>query len=67
MGERSLEIYLMHAMVYISLRNKKYLWLKNEFLWVVLTLALSIALAWVCNLLNKKISFFLKNGRRKSE
>lgn len=65
LGERSLEIYLMHAMVYISLRNKKYLWLKNEFLWVVLTLALSIALAWVCNLLNKKISFFLKNGRRK--
>lgn len=66
LGGLSLEIYLLHAMVYISLRNRKYLWVENEFLWVVLTIVITIALAWASNLLNKKISSVLKNGRRKT-
>ena len=59
LGGISLEIYLIHGLVYTVLRSNV-LWVKSEVIWVVLTIAISIALAYPMNLFNKQIAKLIK-------
>ena len=59
LGGISLEIYLIHGLVYTFFRSN-IIYIKSDLLWTVLTLAISIALAYPINLMNKQISRLIK-------
>jgi len=54
LGGISLEIYLIHGLVYTFLRSN-FVYLESEVLWTTLTVLISIILAYPINLLNKRI------------
>lgn len=62
LGSISLEIYLFHSLAWTILRNQ-YFSIKNNALWTILTLILSILIAYFANKVNKKISGFLKKSK----
>ena len=62
-GSISLEIYLLHGLVYSILRSR-YIFVESEILWTVLTVVLSVALAYPVSKLNRMIAGWLKSGRR---
>ena len=59
LGGISLEIYLIHGLVYSVLRSDV-MWIENEAIWVLLTIVISIALAYPISLMNKQIAKLLK-------
>ena len=59
LGGISLEIYLIHGFVYIVLRSN-IIWIENDILWTLLTIVISIAMAYPISLMNKQIAKFLK-------
>lgn len=46
LGSISLELYLIHELIYISLRSQ-WLWIKSDFVFVLLTLVFSIIVAYI--------------------
>ncbi len=59
LGKISLEIYLIHGLVYNALRGPL-IHINSEIIWTVLTLVISIALAIPISVLNKKINAAIK-------
>ena len=61
LGKISLEIYLLHGMAYSFLRSD-IVYLENEALWVLCTVAVSILIAIPANLLNRWIAKTCRSG-----
>lgn len=59
LGKISLEIYLIHGMVYSVLRSD-YIFVNNDFIWSLLTVICSIILAIPMNRFNRKVAQVLR-------
>lgn len=59
-GSISLEVYLIHPLVWVLLRND-HIYIQDDTLWTILTLAISICFAMIMNLFNKHILKFLRS------
>ena len=60
LGTMSLEIYLIHGLVYTYLRGP-WLFIENEFLWTVMTIILTIVIAVPMHVVDNKISLKIKD------
>ena len=59
LGGISLEIYLIHGMVYTYFRSDV-VYIESDMLWTLLTIVISVALAYPIHLLNKQLAKLLK-------
>ena len=59
LGEVSLEIYLLHGLVYSLLRSSV-IYVESGFLWTILTVGISVAIAFPVHKLNTKIETMFK-------
>ncbi len=65
MGGISLEMYAVHGAVITVLRSS-FIWIKNDLLFLVLVLSVSILGSAMLNFIFKQIDKMLKNGRNKN-
>lgn len=59
LGKISLEIYLIHGLIYTILRSN-YIYVNSDSMWTLLTLLISVALAFPIHKLNERIAVVLK-------
>lgn len=59
-GSISMELYLIHELIYVVLRSKK-IYITSDGLYIVITLIVSIVLAWLLHIIFRKITITSKH------